>query len=61
MLKALYLRIAFFTAALVLIPHLFPCIQESENAAPRIEITQVKILGFYNSSEDTWFFQRDPV
>ena len=46
MLKALYLRIAFFTAALVLIPHLFPCIQESENAAPRIEITQVKILGF---------------
>lgn len=47
MLKALYLRIAFFAAAPVLIPCLLSCIQESENASPRIEITQVKILGTY--------------
>jgi len=47
MLKALYLRIAFFIAAPVLIPCLLSCIQESENASPRIEITQVKMLGSY--------------
>ncbi len=47
MCKALYLKIAFFTAALVFIPCLLPCMQESENAPPRIEITKVKILGSY--------------
>lgn len=45
--KALYLKIAFFAAALVFIPCFLPCMQESENAPPRIEITNVKILGTY--------------
>ena len=47
MLKALFLKTAFLTTALVLIPFLLSCIQESANASPRIEITQVKILGSY--------------
>lgn len=47
MRKALYLKIAFFATALVFIPSLLPWIQESENVSPRIEITEVKILGKY--------------
>lgn len=47
MRKASYLKITFFAAALVFIPCLLPCMQQSENAPPRIEITKVKILGSY--------------